>query len=685
MNKNIRFRRAAHASRPVLVLFMLFFAFLSLSAQVIRVTGKVISKEKGTPLLGVNVVDAKEDRLLATTDADGRFAVNTYENGTLRFTIMGAKPLTMRIKGRKNLDIELEEKSIDLGEATVKAERITDEIMVEPTVIEIVGNWAIIPIRVRIPNRMMSRDTRLVLQPVVDNATTKQLLLGTPMVYDAREYHWTQDRMYDFDMEGQDPLAKYVTVKSRETKEEGKRNDIIGRNDSIYLEDPRQQFRCDTYVAIEDYRRIVYRDTTTIAQGTIYPLRFLDYSFGASEITDTAYYPKAELQLRDSKGDIKLQFPIGKYALDLSNPQNQQELSALNAQLKSIETSKESTLRAFSITGTASPDGRYASNLNLAERRMRSALNYIVGQLSSSTRRNLEVSSHAAVAPWSDVVALMRRDSLDEQADQIEEITERYKNKDEQSKRIRRLPFYSSLLEGKYLPSLRRVQYEMNYSIYRFLTLDEIRALHDKDYRQLSRYEFFRLYRGENDKARREEYIRQALEIYPSFMVAANDLQALLIERNEPDAKLLEPFAGKDAPATLNVNHTIALLDAGRFAAADTVAQFIPSTEETRLLKAVTGALNGEYKENFQTIASTGLRNEVLMLLAMKDNEKALTRAQELPKDEAISHYILAICYNRTNHPSEAFDALKRSFQLDPSLKEIAPLDGDVNSLLLDK
>lgn len=294
----------------------------------------------------------------------------------------------------------------------------------------------------------------------------------------------------------------------------------------------------------------------------------------------------------------------------------------------------------------------------------------------------MEVSSHAAVAPWSDVVELMRRDSLTEEAGQIERITQRYKNIDEQSRQIRRLPFYKSLLEGKYLPGLRRVQYEMNYSIYRFLNLEEIRALYAKDYRQLSRYEFFRLYRGESDPERREALCRQALEIYPSFMIAANDLQAALINKNQPQADLLTPFAGKEAPTTLNINHTIALIDAGRYTTADSVAQFIPYTPETRVLKAVTAALNGKYAESFQAIAETGLRNEVCMLLAMKRDKEALTRAQQLPENEGISHYLLAVCYNRTDHPVEAFDELKRAFQLDPSLKEIAPLDGDVNDLL---
>ena len=81
----------------------------------------------------------------------------------------------------------------------------------------------------------------------------------------------------------------------------------------------------------------------------------------------------------------------------------------------------------------------------------------------------------------------------------------------------------------------------------------------------LSRYEFFQLYRNEPDEAKREHIIRQALEISPSFMVAANDLQVMLLEQKRPDPELLKPFANKKAPIEVSINHAVALLETGRY------------------------------------------------------------------------------------------------------------------------
>ena len=216
----------------------------------------------------------------------------------------------------------------------------------------------------------------------------------------------------------------------------------------------------------------------------------------------------------------------------------------------------------------------------------------------------------------------------------------------------------------------------------RKLTLDEIRELHHTDYKQLSKYEFFRLYRGETDTVKREQYCREALEVYPSLMIAANDLQSLLIARGTPETDLLTKFAGPKAPVTVNSNHIIALIEAGKYNDAVEIAQYLPDTEDTKFIKAVSQALSGKYDEAYPVIAETGLQNEVLMLLMMKRNSEAWEKSQGLNPDEAMTYYIQAMCLNRLDKPNEAYEQLKKAFEKDPKLIEIARLDGDVNDLL---
>lgn len=684
---SLRTPALGRVARQALTLVLLLMAMGASAQDVFRLTGLVTDKDTKEPLLGVSITDPETRRALAITDIDGRFAINVHSGATLRFSMVGVKSQDVKVKSsHKYIEVKLQPNDVALEELVVTAKHITDKIQPEPTDIEVRGNYFHVKTRVRVPREMFSHNNRLVVQPVIYNVTRHEEQLMRPMVYDARTYNRTQDRLYDYRMDDPqgDPLAQYVVVKTKEKREKGRTNDIIGYADSAYVEHVKDDYTCNVYMAIENYNRIVYRDTTIIAKGTINPLRWLDYSFAASQLNDSAYWPKPEVQLRDSKGEVNLRFPMNKAAFDPNDPNNIAEIGKMREQIEQISADKDATLQSLTINGTSSPDGRYNSNLQLAKKRMDYAVNYLRGLVPERARRGMKFASNAAVAPWGKVADLLRADSLYDEARQVESITKRWGNIDDQSRGMRKLPFYRSLLMDKYLPRLRHVGYVMNYSVFRQLTLDEIRQLYAADYKQLTKYEYFRLYRAEADSVKRETMLRQALEIYPSFMVAANDLSALLINRQAADADLLRPFAGKNAPAVVNTNQMTALLNAGLYTAADSLSAFVPDNETTHMLLAVNAVLNGRFDGYYETVAKTGQRNELVMLLAMKRNDEALKLSKQLPDDQALTHYLRAICLNRLEEVSDAYDELRKALDMDPSLKQVAHADGDVNDLLLD-
>lgn len=685
---NISFIMSLSNIRRLMTVLLLFVTSLGALAQseIIRVTGKVVDSKKGEPLGFVNVTDMETKRLVAQTNVDGRFSVNVHANTTLRFSMIGAEVMSVKLRGRDSLMVQMIMTDVALGTVETVAKRVVNRVIVEPTPMEIVGNTVYFKNVVGVPSKMFGHNRRLVAQRVFKNKTRKQTVIMRPLVYDAVEYNQTQDRLYSFDMKGKngDPLAPFVLIKNDTLRDKKvDHRDSFMYMDSLYVKNPDDDFQAVTLLAIEDYNRIVFRDTLVTSKGKINPMRWLDYSFGASEITDEALYPKAIPQLRDSRGNIDLRFPIGKAAFDPEEAHNAAEISKLKAQIQDIAATRDATVQALSINGTSSPDGRYASNLALARRRMEYAISYFRSQMPEKLRSGMKFSSNASVAPWSEVAKLLRADSLEEEADKVEAVMKLYKG-DAVSQKMKRLPFYSKLLLNKYLPMLRPVGYTMSYSIYRNLTLDEIKDLYKKDYRKLSDYEFFKLYRSEENDAQREKYLRQALEVSPSFMIAANDLAALLIKHNRPDADVLRKFAGEKAPEVVNRNQMVALLANHEYQAADSLAAYVPATAENRLLLAVSGAFMGDYEANYDAIAPTGLRNEVVLLLAMKKNEVALEKSKMLTDDDAVTHYIKAICLHRSNDTNIAAEAnreLKKALELDPELIEIAEGDADLNEL----
>lgn len=662
----------------VLLFFLLFFIFpvLGVYSQDIMVKG-VVSGESGETIIGANVKDS-EGKMLGVTDIDGKYMVTVDKMGTLSFSCLGYATKKVKVKGQQSIDVILASEDQKMQEVVVAAKRIVDKFIPEKTELEIVGNYLRVTPKMKIPAEMFKTFTRIVAQPVLVNVTRNTKTLFKPVVVNAPEYEITQSRMLEFNMKENDPLAPYM-----QKSEKIDRYEVIAYKDSLYLENPKDDCRCDIFMFLEDYHDVIYRDTAVIAKGTINPLRFFDYKLGSSEITDEKYIPKPELQLRDDKGEVNLTFVVGKAHIDESNPQNAVEIQKMNERLSLIENDPKANLRSFHITGISSPEGLYDKNLLLAKERTLTAKDRILSILNPSTVQLLKDSIYAdaRVESWSVAADLMEKDSIPEARD-VRSIIEKYPNNpDLQFREISRSPMYRKIIVPNYLGLLRRVEYNFSYSIFRLLNEEEIREIYNHNYKDLSRHEFWKLYKAAKTEEEKETICKRALETYPRFLLAANELAILYINQGRADIEILKPFLQKDAPAELLANQVVALLSRYQYGDADSIASLIPDGVSERV-KSIAKALNGNYEKAYAEYAPEGGINEVVLLLALKRNVEAWEKAKELPENVAKHEYVKAIAANRLDNVTEAMKHIKKALELDPSLKEIAFIDGDIVDLL---
>lgn len=658
-----------------IVVIAVLFATAMYAQDGIKVRGTVRSVD-GEPLTNVAVVNVESGITIGVSDDFGSYSAVVKPDGTLKFKCVGYKDELVAVKGRLQIDVAMTQDIIKLQEVVVKVEA-KKKVIPEPTDIEIKGNYFHLRTRFSVPKQLFRSNTRLVAQPSIYNVTTKERMYMKPLVFDGKDYNITQDRMYDYDIT-RDPLHDYIQVKETSL---GK-GDIVAYYDSLYVQRPDDDYRADVHIAMEDYNRIVYTDSFSIARGTVNPLRFLEYSFNPVEFNDSAYIPKASMQLMDSKGEVNLTFVIGKDVIDRNDPNNEVELERLGNELRQIENDEDASFQSMYVTGLSSPDGRYSNNLSLAQRRAKTAFDRIISMLSESTRNVISKGSDASVQGWDVVAEMLRSDSLTNEAVQIENIVSKYDNIDEQSRRIARLPFYRPMITEKYLPKLRKVEYSYEYSIFRYLTDDEIKALYAKDYKKLTANEFYRLIMMTKNDDEREKYCRQALERYPKFLIAANELASICLKKNKADETILAPFINDDTPQPVLYNQTLSLLQVRKLDEAYELLSRLDENDNTKLLKSVVMALNGDYEKAFGPIAARSDFDEVLMLLAMKKDQEAWDRAKSLNTGTAKEYYVKAIAANRTEHVIEALMFIESAFALDPSLKDIARIDGDILDLI---
>lgn len=655
------------------ILILLLLCQLPLLAQKIRVQGTVRGDNK-LPIAGAMIYDNATNEICGSTNDDGKFSILVDRNVTLLFSSVGSKEHREKLRGRMQLDVMLIMEAIALSEVEIVSQ-VKNKVIPEPTDIEVKGNYFHLRTKFRIPKQMFKSHTRLVVQPTITNVTTRTSRRMKPVVVDGENYIITQNRLYGFNQDG-DPLHSFVI-----TKDSLYEGEIALYHDSMFVKNPRHDYKADVDISLENYNRIIYTDSAMIARGTVNPLRFFEFNLASMNLTGEQYLPKPEMQLCEDKGEVRLNFRPSKAEIDPDDPESQRQLRVLQTNLRNIEQDPNTTLLSFSIHGIASPDGRHDKNVLLAKSRTENAMKQILSQLSGSSRQYMKLNSSSDVAKWESVVTLMQRDSLPEAKKLQEAISKKAGNPDAQWRAAISLPFYRKLVSTDYLPRLRRVEYTYTYSVYRHLTSAEIRVMYNKDYKKLTRHEFYQLIKdAQGDEY--EKLCRQALEVYPKFLWAANELSAYLIKNERADVSVLEPFVDAKAPVSVMVNQSVASLQEGNFTKADSIIRLLPADASFDELKSVVSVLNGNYQLGYDLYAKQGGLNEVLILLAMKRNQEAWDKAQQLPTDNARCLYMKAVAANRLDKVMEALMALEQSFALDPSLRELAKLDGDVLDLL---
>ena len=676
--------------------WVLLFAFMlplcSMFAQNIRVVGKVVTNDSArVPIPGVMVVDPKSETYLTETDGEGMFRINCDPKAKIRFQSIEIEPKTIKIDGRTNIVVEVQSRENILREVLVKADgHLKDTIRIEPGDVIQMGDKFYINAVMKLGEAMFNSDKRLVAQAILYNFTKKNAYLMPPMVIDGAKYGMTQRRMYgrlakdESLKDSGDPIGKYSRPLQKDSivgKGKQRSYQIVYRDSVATVVGKKDFIRCDIAFTVENYKKVSTAVSQNYVEGVINPLRFLENTFAGSIVTDSLYFPRPELQMCDSKGQINLQFAIGKTNLDMSNAQNRAEMDKLEKQLRNIAKTPGSSIKSFRIIGTSSPDGRYDVNLNLAQGRMASARNLIMSKLDSDTRMGMHSAVRAVVAPWDSVVSMLRADSLSSEAEAIAKIVRENSSHDVQSSLVRNLPFFGTLLREKYLPRLRKVEYEITYDVRRVLTVPEIAKIYKLDPQNLSKYEYFRLFRAAESDEEKESICRDALRIHPKFWMAANDLQEILIRQKRSDDKLLAPFVKAKAHQSLLTNHVIALLEANRYTAADSAASYLRKTPENAMVLAIVGVNNNRIKANYETVEKSSARNKVLMCLYMNRNQEAFDACKRLEDDDAFTHYLYATCYKRMRKEDDAIASLNKAFKMDAMLEEYAKVDGDLRKL----
>lgn len=669
----------------LLTFILLLTSFHKAEAQhEIRIQGVVRDVTTNSPIGGVSIIH--NGGQVAFTDVDGKYSAFVPSNAELLFYKPEYNDYVTNVENRQILNINMTIKIVELGEAIVVGKMSKKTIIVDQTELEVVGNYFHLKTKFRVPKQIFTSDKRFVVQPTLFNVTRQAVEYFRPLAIDGEVYKMNRARVLGFE-EDKDVLEPYIAPDSLEETDY-----IYPYHDSIFVsrEYFEEDFRAECFLAVnanyENPRRD-FLDTVIIARGTQNPLRFLEYHIEPLELNDTSLIPKPEMKLVAEKGVSRIGFLIGKSVIDKSNPKNVAEMEAIKEKIAAVMANRFSTLNGIEVVGFASPDGKYRTNARLAQARTDVVLKEVVSSLPEDVRRYISLSSMSVVETWTRVAELMEQDSLDLAVKIREIIAANGGDYVRTEAAVRKLPQYRSVIAEKYLPMLRRVEYQINHTVFRKLTVPEIWDRYNEGKEEISRYEYWKLIESSPDSITRVNMERTALKEYPNFVLIANREAVRLHSVDSVNMKLLEPCVDRYAPMEIIYNQTLMALKDHNVDLADSLMRYMPTTPKNSYLKAVVNTLNGNYAEAYPYMASKGGLNEVLVLLCMGRNKEADAKISVLLEDKKNwtnpnIWYVKAICANRLEDLGWAIEALTQAITLDPKLEEIARLDSDVMDIM---
>lgn len=736
--------------RQCLTILLLILQFLALplgAQEMKRVTGHIVDKTTGKPIdlkqvsvsvYGFNTVAQAEDvkkqmdgdentfvapDAQAFPDDNGYYEITISETGALIFKADMKPAVLEKVNYRLEINVKIEMGNY-IRTSTITAVR--DQVGVLDPQGDIEGNWLKARSTIALPENSGKTNARMIVQPIlIDGVTKDTLRYLKPTVMDGQEYRVTQLRRMNYNADN-DPLNRWLSPDTLTSAAQ-----IVNWADTIYLENPGKNYQVKGIIQLEDYNLPYFKKEYFLASSRLRrPLRFLEYSMEPYMLDPEQYRERAKREKRNTAGNMSLNFMVGKAQLAADDEEGRRQIDSVKSVLLDIIHGEGSQLKEFHITGTASPDGPYAGNMNLAKKRMEYALNQIVSVLPKNVRDRVYMTTTATVAPWTAVAELLEADSLMVEAKAIRDIVSNNPGTpDRQWGKIRALPYYRSLIVN-YLPRLRSVRYQYGYEIFRELTPEEIleRYRNDEDYRsgrkKFALYEYWHLFQLVKEPEELEKLYKRAYDESIEangrpWILAANSLAASYITRGVADTTILRNFIDLQTPVVnyhlmrmngngyeivnpeaVVANQMIMYVMTNNFRKAGQLTNILPDNDRNRLVRAYALCLGGYYKggntseqrrrarEVFETVSESSPLNKVVLCLAM--NTKTYDSLAEeamsaLPGDSALTDYLWAVIYGRKGARTQDFmddmaseDYLVACFHKDPSYIDIAAGDGDI-------
>lgn len=279
---------------------------------------------------------------------------------------------------------------------------------------------------------------------------------------------------------------------------------------------------------------------------------------------------------RSALGKAYIDFPVGKSVIYPDYRRNPAELGEIKRTIDNLRDDEDVTITSISFKGYASPEGSYANNERLAKARTEALIDYVRNLYSFPT----SVMHASWVAEdWEGLAGAIEPLELTNKDAILGIVNNEEMAPDEKDNLLKsRFPEQYSYLLMNIYPTLRRADYQVEYDVRNYITVEEIAAVMAVAPQKLSLDELF-LYAKSLDKDSPEfrEVMEVAVRMFPDDPEA--NLNAATTAASFGDYDKAREYLSK-AVASPVVTYTAGVIEAKQGNYAEAVELLTAASEE---------------------------------------------------------------------------------------------------------
>lgn len=391
--------------------------------------------------------------------------------------------------------------------------------------------------------------------------------------------------------------------------------------------------------------------------------------------------PDTFQRVNEKKQEANIKFLINQANIRKSELKNN-SVQEFVEMLKKINADREGfNVQNVEIQAYASPEGGVKFNDKLAGNRKNESEKYVKNTL-KRTKVNADIDAHYTAQDWDGFQKLVAASDLQDK-EVILRVLSMYEDPQEREQQIRNMSAGFRELADGILPELRRSRLIINYeTIGR--SDEQIKAQYSEDASKLSADEL--LYSATLDEpvAKQEEIYKKTAETYPNDYRAYNNLAALALAKGDT-AKARE-YAQKAASLGANTPEAqanlglLSLIDGNVQDAERAIAKSSGSESVNQAIGTLAIA-KGDYAQAEKAFAKVNSNTAALAQLLNKNYDAAAKTLDRVENPNAMTDYLHAVVAARRGNKFAASSYLKEALQKDPSLKQYAENDLELQLL----